>query len=339
MPIPIMKLLRGLVGMLGAASFAGNMLATALIALPALVVATPAHAACTNTSGATQNRTFTYTAATLGTNAKLDFPSTITCLGILSDGLSFCMGAMYTPTVLSGASSMALRLDFVDTTHGQSVTGMSTTGTMYGPYGPGGVGISTTVATLSAVVPAPAATSVPAGTYTRAFQIYMDMASGSTCDAYATNLVDFAYGNYTANFVVPKVCSLISSPAISFGPVSSIGPTAARIDAQGSVTVQCNDAYTIYIGDGNNRVAAGSGNRQMANGAARLPYQLYKDPARSQIWDATGGTATTGGSGGLSDTGLGANQTKTVYAAIPIATTLPTLNGAYSDTVVITVTY
>ncbi len=105
------------------------------------------------------------------------------------------------------------------------------------------------------------------------------------------------------------------------------------------MTVKCNSPYTIYIGDGGNRVATGSRDRQMAQGTQRLPYQLYKDSGRSQVWDATGGTAATNGSGGVSDTGTSVNQTKTVYASIPLTTALPPVAGSYSDTVIVTVTY
>ena len=50
------------------------------------------------------------------------------------------------------------------------------------------------------------------------------------------------------------------------------------------------------------------------------------------------GTTAIGGSGGVSDTGTGAPQNKTVFASIPAGTTLPA-PGTYTDTVVITVTY
>ncbi|KAI1692790.1 spore coat protein U domain-containing protein [Ditylenchus destructor] len=212
----------------------------------------------------------------------------------------------------------------------------------YGPYGALlALGPSSTSTTITSIVPAGGASGKMAGTYTNSFTIYQAKTATTLlglCGLFGALTGAQAFGNYTANFVVPKMCTLNATPAINFNNVTSIGPTAARIDAQGTVTVECNTPYTIYIGDGQNRVAPGSGNRQMAQGTARLPYQLFKDAARTQVWDATGGTAVIGGSGGVSDPGTGAPQSKTVYASIPAGTTLP-VPGTYTDTVVITVTY
>ena len=316
-----------------------NALAATLAGVPALIVATPAQAACTINGGVAQNQTFTYTAATLSSDATINFPSNVVC-NAAGDGRRLCIGISFTPTVVSGANSALLRMGFTDSTHGATVASM-TSMTMYGPFGGGTTGPSTTVVTVRAIVPAGSATAIPAGTYTRSFQVYIDMTAGTSCPAYGLGggLGDSAFVSNTANYVVPSSCQLISSQSIDFGQVSGIGPTASRIDADGSVTVNCNTPYTIYLGDGLSRVAAGAGDRQMQLGANRLNYQLYKDAGRNQIWDATGGTATTGGAGGVSGVASAANQTTPIFGAIPAGTALPTEPGGYSDTVIITVTY
>lgn len=150
-----------------------------------------------------------------------------------------------------------------------------------------------------------------------------------------------ATGNGTVTATVQAACSLVSAPTVAFGTVSGIGPLAAPIDATGTITVACSSGatYTVYIGDGTNRVGPGTGNRQMANGAGRLAYQLYKEVGRTNIWDATGGTVVTGGSGGVTQAGIGLNQTLTVFGRIPAGTVVPSVTGAYSDSVVVTVTY
>lgn len=152
---------------------------------------------------------------------------------------------------------------------------------------------------------------------------------------------DTVTGNGTVTATVTATCDLVAAPTIAFGTVSGIGTVATDVTAQGTITVICSTgaSYTVYIGDGANRVAPGSGNRQMANGAGRLPYQLYKTNAYATIWDATGGTSTTGGSGGINGAGTGANQNLTVYGRIAAGTAVPTVLGNYSDTVLITVTY
>ncbi len=89
---------------------------------------------------------------------------------------------------------------------------------------------------------------------------------------------DTVVGNGTVTATVQAACNLVSVPTVAFGTVSSVGPLAAEIVASGSISVACSNgaSYTVYIGDGANRVGAGTGNRQMANGAGRLAYQLYK---------------------------------------------------------------
>ncbi|MES2057741.1 MAG: spore coat U domain-containing protein [Pseudomonadota bacterium] len=148
-------------------------------------------------------------------------------------------------------------------------------------------------------------------------------------------------GNGTVTANVQAACNLVSTPTVPFGTVSSVGPLAADIPATGTITVACSNgaSYTVYIGDGANRVGVGTGLRQMANGAGRLAYQLYKEVAHTNIWDATGGTAAIGGAGGVNGTGSGANQTLTVFGLIPAGTVVPSVTGAYTDSVVVTVTY
>jgi spore coat protein U-like protein len=151
-----------------------------------------------------------------------------------------------------------------------------------------------------------------------------------------------ATGNATIQATLIGVCSLVSTPSLDFGNLGSAGSLSSDVDASGSFDVACTSgqAFTIYLGDGGNRASAGSGLRNMANGAARLPYQLYKATDRSAVWDETGmGAGVTGGSGGVGGTGIGTNQTFIIYGRIASGTALPATVGAYSDTVLVTVAY
>lgn len=329
--------LRRLTATLGTAGLFGNGLAATVIAFPLLLAAPPAQAACTNDSGAPQNRTYTYTAATIGNEARLDFPANLKCTFL--EGRNLCVGAQFGSTANSGANTATMELGVQDHTHGEGVSNMAS-GIAYGPFGALiGLGASTTLVTFTATIPSDTVSLSPPGTYSNTFKIYTGANTiGVACGLIGIPLAAYVISDYTANFVIPKICTLVSSPTIDFGTISSIAPTATRIDAQGSVTVRCNTPYTIYIGDGGDRVSPGSGNRRMLRGTQRLPYQLYKDAARTQVWDATGGTAAMNGSGGVSDVGTGLNQTRAVYGSIPAGTVLPTV-GAYSDTVVVTITY
>ncbi|MCU0188819.1 Csu type fimbrial protein, partial [Citrobacter freundii] len=96
--------------------------------------------------------------------------------------------------------------------------------------------------------------------------------------------------------------------------------------------------YSIYLGDGNNRIAGGF--RRMTNGSSQyIPYQLYQNSTYSTVWDTTGGITSVGGSGGISKTGSGNPQSTNVYGKIPQGTAISTTPGNYSDTIVVTVTY
>jgi spore coat protein U-like protein len=144
----------------------------------------------------------------------------------------------------------------------------------------------------------------------------------------------------TANFVVPSLCQLNSTSTVDFGNINDISTTKHDYTAQGAVNSTCNygTPYSIYLGDGNNRISGGF--RRMTNGNNEfIPYQLYKDSNYSTVWDTTGGVTNVGGSGGVSKTGSGSAQTTTVYGKIPQGTSIASTPGNYSDSVVVTVTY
>jgi spore coat protein U-like protein len=141
---------------------------------------------------------------------------------------------------------------------------------------------------------------------------------------------------------VPKICAVSVPKSVNFGTVVKFSEAPnAPVTTQGTIRTTCSSGspYTIYLGDGGQRLASG-GNRQMkdSSGTNRLPYQLYKDSSLTQIWDASGGTTTLNGAGGQSGVGTGAAVDWPVYGQIP-QVTLPSQAGAYSDTVVVTVAY
>jgi spore coat protein U-like protein len=125
--------------------------------------------------------------------------------------------------------------------------------------------------------------------------------------------------NYVANCVVQPASLLFGS----YDPGS-----AAPRDALGTISVACTAGtpYTVSLGLGNN--AAGA-IRQMANGAARLQYELYADAARTAVWNGVNtvsGTAPTTSAIGLP-----------VYGRIP--PTQLVAAGGYTDTVQATINF
>lgn len=146
------------------------------------------------------------------------------------------------------------------------------------------------------------------------------------------------------------VSCALSGAAVGFGnyDVFSLLPN----DSSGTMTLTCNQtggtgsvdsfSYTVAIGSG---TYGSFSERRMANGLARMGYNLYTTPLRLLVWgDGSGGTFTVGGLGCVGNTVI-ANPLcpgtlavpLTVYARIPALQDVRV--GSYADTVVVTVSY
>lgn len=143
-------------------------------------------------------------------------------------------------------------------------------------------------------------------------------------------------GNLNVTATVNATCSVATSP-VAFGVYD---PTSATpTDASGAVTVTCTagTTYSIALDAGGNESVAGdpTTRRMLANTTDYLPYALYLDSGHATIWGDAGGGSVNPTSGTF--TGDGTAQGNTVYGRIaPGQYVAP---GAYSDTVVATVTY
>jgi spore coat protein U-like protein len=301
----------------------------------------PAHAACT-VSGTT-NSTFTYTAANINSDATVNLSGTITCTNL---GLPQISNFMCMKTVFTGATtannSVTLPYTVTATVGGAGSSTTNQTSNVW--YGPVATVASNNIVSYSVNVKVPARTgsliAYPKGTYTASVRLYWDMdLLGLSCGDLIGGW-DSGDALLTANFVVPSMCQLNSTSTVDFSNINDISTTSRDYTAQGAVNSTCNygTPYSIYLGDGNNRIPGGF--RRMTNGNNEyIPYQLYKDSNYSTVWDATGGVTNVGGAGGVSGTGTGSAQTTTVYGKIPQGTSIASTPGSYSDSVVVTVTY
>lgn len=154
----------------------------------------------------------------------------------------------------------------------------------------------------------------------------------SACAALTPSSVMAAYG-----------CS-VAVVGVNFGSYDPV--VATPDDSAGRVTVTCtnvpgtgvdNVAYGIALSPG---VAGNFNPRRLASGAARLDYNLFRDAGRTQVW-ANG----TSGSFLVSDTmrvgpGQG-NTTRTnthdIFGRVPAQQDAAI--GAYTDTIVVTLTF
>lgn len=119
-------------------------------------------------------------------------------------------------------------------------------------------------------------------------------------------------------------CRIDARP-LAFGMLWDLSRRGA--DAESLVLLDCATAggLRVSLGPGLNSLQASD--RKLRNGASSLPYQLYTDAARSQLWgDGNGGSGVAMAPG---------NALLTVYARIPPVPTPPP--GSYSDAVEVTV--
>ena len=131
----------------------------------------------------------------------------------------------------------------------------------------------------------------------------------------------------TAN-VAPS-CQLNSVPTIAFGTLNPL----ADNDIQGDIVWVCTSGTNTVIqlnGGGSGNILA----RTMA-GPSPLPYQLYTDAGRSQIF----GDGTTGNDVGVAGTGYATPDNVTVYGRVAQADAQSATNGNYNDTVVVTIVF
>lgn len=130
-------------------------------------------------------------------------------------------------------------------------------------------------------------------------------------------------------------CTL-SASGVAFGVYNP--SQATPTDATGTVTINCtansgSGPYTIALSTGGSSNYAG---RRMSSGGNLLPYQLYRNSGRSQVWgNGSGGSSTVSGPNSIPH--FGGTAVHQVYGRI---TALRVVNpGSYSDIIVATVTF
>ena len=154
---------------------------------------------------------------------------------------------------------------------------------------------------------------------------YLKKAGASNCPT-GGNSSNASGSTFTAT--VNATCN-VSAANINFG---SAGVLSANINSTGTVTPQCTNSTPYNIGlNAGTATGATVTTRKMTNGAATVAYRLYSNSGRTTNWGNTVGTDTVGGAG------TGNNQSYTVYGRVPAQTT--PAPAAYTDTIVVTVTY
>ena len=117
---------------------------------------------------------------------------------------------------------------------------------------------------------------------------------------------------------------VLNGGSLNFGTYTATD--GSDTPGQGSFSYQCTNGtgITLSLGPGANEEEGG---RAMADGAERLLYELYQDPARQQAWGTEGDALSVGSTSA-------ALETVQVYGLIPQGQDAPA--GNYSDVVQIT---
>lgn len=168
--------------------------------------------------------------------------------------------------------------------------------------------------------------SAPVGDYTSDFN------AASSVFTYAEGDLDCAAPIGGADATAPFSVSasvvancLLEAADLDFGTAGIIG---SNIDAQTQLDITCTPGtgYSIGIDGGGSH---DPDNRVLRSGGHTVSYGLYSDPGRTTPWG-------TGAGDTVDYTGTGAQQQLGVYGRIPPQPAAP---GAYTDTVVVTITY
>jgi len=133
-------------------------------------------------------------------------------------------------------------------------------------------------------------------------------------------------------------CTFTSTPGMGFGPYDD--SSAAPTDSTTSIGVQCTRVggaadVTVTLQVGPSATSGTTAARQMASGANRMNYNLYRDSGRTQVWGQSSGVDT----GTITITNISNFATKggtfVIYGRIPALQNVAA--GAYGDSVQLTI--
>ena len=139
--------------------------------------------------------------------------------------------------------------------------------------------------------------------------------------------------SFLVSIEIRETCTInVAAADVAFGQVDR----SAAADAGSTLSVTCTTGTPWVLGLNNGLNASSptvsATNRRMTSGSDFVPYGLYRDASRSQLFGSTAGTDTASG------TGTGAAQSVSVFGRVTAAST-NVASGLYQDTVVAQVTY
>ena len=240
-------------------------------------------------------------------------PATATL--ILSRGAS----ATYNPRTMTRTVAPVYTLNynlFMDAANA-IIWGDGTSGTQYLTF-VSTPGAKTTGGTIYGTIPANL--DVAPGTYTDTIQATLDWGTGSSQQF------------FTVTVTVTAECT-VSTTAVNFGPYDPVSANAATPkDSTGTVNVYCTAGTLANVSLDLGSHASGSTRRMLGTTGDLLTYEIYRDAARTVVWNTVN-----------RDSGTSASKTIPINGGFIAHGRIPAGQdvriGSYSDTVLVTVNY
>ncbi len=177
---------------------------------------------------------------------------------------------------------------------------------------------ATGLATIYATIPA--GLNVAPGVYTDTVNMIVNWGSGSLTQP------------ITITATISAECT-VSTVSITFGAYDPVVTNAATpLDSTGTVNVYCTTGTLATISLDLGSHFTGTTRRMLSGAANFMNYEIYKDAARTIVWNST-------------NTNSGTSTSKTIpinngfiaYGRVPAGQDIPA--GGYNDTVLVTVNY
>ena len=134
---------------------------------------------------------------------------------------------------------------------------------------------------------------------------------------------------FTVTATVAPECVINGATDMDFGSIPGLIATPATSTSTITLTCRRRTAWQMSLNDGQN--ASGQTRRMARSGGGTVDYELFRDAAMTQRFGQTVNVDRVIG------TGTGSSQSVTVYGRIPASQSVAP--GAYSDRVIVTVTY
>ena len=240
-------------------------------------------------------------------------PATATLM--LSRGAS----ATYNPRIMTRTTAPALTMNynlFMDAAN-TIIWGDGTSGTQFLTF-PSTPGNKTYAGTIYGTIPA--GLDVGPGNFTDTIQATLNWGSG----------LDQRF--FTVNATVLSECT-VSTSSVNFGAYDPVSANAVTpLDSTGTVNVYCTIGTLATVSLDLGTHSSGTTRRMLAGVANFLNYEIYRDSARSVVWNSVN-----------TDSGTSTSKLTPInggfvaYGRIPAAQDVTI--GSYSDTLLVTVNY